>query len=280
MSRISGVIGGHFAQPPRGCLAYSGGMNPLHCVFPAGSGCAGWATWALACLLMTGAVRAGETPLLDSALEQQVRQLALSGTRAAPTDGPARPAAAAPRVEVQVGTLDARLRLAPCDRVEPYLPAGARLWGKTRIGLRCAQGRTPWNVFLPVTIKVFGPALVASAALPAGTVLAASDLGTAEIDLAEDGSPALTDTRPAVGRSLARAIEAGQGLRQSHLKPRQWFTAGDTVQVRAVGSGFAVAGAGQALTHGIEGQTARVRTESGRVVSGDPVAERRIDVPL
>ncbi len=49
----------------------------------------------------------------------------------------ARPAGAAPlRLVVSVGSLDSRLNLAPCAQVEPYIPAGMRLWGKTRLGLR------------------------------------------------------------------------------------------------------------------------------------------------
>ena len=44
------------------------------------------------------------------------------------------PSSALPlRMEVSVGSLDSRLRLAPCARVEPYLPVGARLWGRTRL---------------------------------------------------------------------------------------------------------------------------------------------------
>src|SRR5450830_1910176 len=44
------------------------------------------------------------------------------------------------RMEVSVGELDRRLRLAPCQDIQPYIPPGTRLWGKTRIGLRCARG--------------------------------------------------------------------------------------------------------------------------------------------
>jgi flagella basal body P-ring formation protein FlgA len=172
------------------------------------------------------------------------------------------------------------LRLAPCQRVEPYLPAGTRLWGKARIGLRCTQGPTAWNVFLPITIKIYGKALVATAPLPAGAVIGAADLIQAEIDLAEDASVAVADSDLAVGRTLARALNPGQSLRQVHLKARQWFAAGDVVRVLAVGSGFSVAGEGQALTPGLEGQPARVRTESGRVLTGMPVGERRMELAL
>ena len=68
---------------------------------------------------------------LDSGLEQQVRQLALADAVQAP---------GGPRIDVSIGQLDPRLRLAPCQHVEPHLPEGMRLWGKSRIGLRCTQG--------------------------------------------------------------------------------------------------------------------------------------------
>jgi len=201
-------------------------------------------------------------------LEQQVRQFALE-------------AGAAPglRLEVQIGTLDPRLRLAPCERVEPYLPAGTRLWGRTRVGLRCAQGATPWNVYLPLTVKVFGRGLTAAATLPAGAVLAATDLRPGEVDLADGAAPVVI-AEMAVGRTLARPLTAGQTLRQADLRTRQWFAAGDTVQITAIGPGFQVSGEGQALGPGLQGQPARVRTESGRVVIGLPVAERRLELAL
>jgi len=209
---------------------------------------------------------------LAAGLEQQVRQLALEASQAGAPD--------APRVEVGVGQLDPRLRLAPCQRIEPYLPNGTRLWGRTRIGLRCLDGAAKWNVYLPITVKVYGVALVTTRSAPAGTELTAADLMRAEVDLTEDPSPALADAALAVGRTLLRPLDAGRSLRQAHLKARQWFAAGDTVRVRATGSGFDVAGEGQALSNGVEGQSARVRTESGRILTGQPVGERQMDVTL
>src|SRR6186713_2087701 len=98
------------------------------------------------------------------------------------------------RVEVVPGKLDARLRLAPCEQVQTYLPTGVRLWGKSRVGLRCVKGVTNWNVYVPLTVNVYGRALVSTSALPAGHVLVASDLRQAEVNLAEDTlNPPLTD---------------------------------------------------------------------------------------
>ena len=254
MSRNSGAMTRHFTPSGGAARSYSAVMKAF-------------AVLALLILLATPAAA-------DEPFEPQVRQLALEGTRSLDA------AAHGLKVEVLVGALDPRLKLAPCQRIEPYLPAGTRWWGKTRVGLRCTQGVTPWNVFMPVTVKVHGRALVAAAPLPAGTVLSANDLRLAEVDLAEDGSAALDDPSLALGRTLQRALASGQSLRQSHLKARQWFAVGDTVQVRAGGDGFSVSGEGQALTRGVEGEPARVRTEAGRVLTGMPVAERRMELPL
>jgi flagella basal body P-ring formation protein FlgA len=227
--------------------------------------------WALALLLalsVTGAHAEGSG--LSGDLEQQVRQLAEDGSRVG----------GAPRIEVSLGQLDPRLRLAPCHRIEPYLPPGVRLWGRSRIGLRCLEGAVKWNVYLPVTVKVFGTALVTPGGANVGATLGPADVAEAEVDLAEDNSPAVADANLAIGHAVTRALKPGQSLRQADLKPRQWFAAGDTVKVIAQGSGFSVAGEGQALTNGVEGQTARVRTDSGRVVTGTASADHQIDLAL
>ena len=143
-----------------------------------------------------------------------------------------------------------------------------------------AGGGSRWNVYLPITVKVYGPALVAAALLPAGSVLAAADLDQAEVDLAEETSPAATDRKTLVGRTLARGVKPGQTLRQGDLRTRQWFAAGETVKLTATGSGFSVAGEGLALGHGIEGQPVRVRIEGGRTVSGQPVGDHHVEIAL
>lgn len=212
---------------------------------------------------------------LGGELEQQVRRLALDGSLPGSRAGA--------RIEVQVGALDARLRLAPCQRIEPYLPTNARLWGRTRIGLKCTLGATPWNVYLPLTVKVWARGWAASRPLAAGSMLAAGDLVEGEVDLAEEAGAMLdgaAEAEAVVGRTLARPLAAGQAVRSTHFKPRLWFAAGDSVKIRAVGAGYTIEGEGQALGAGIEGQPVRVRTDAGRVVSGTAAAERRVDTAL
>lgn len=219
-------------------------------------------------------------PTLESAVAERVRGLVGLNVNLPAGSSANAGSAGKARIEIEVGKLDPRLRLAPCKRIEPQLPPSGQLWGRTRIGLHCVEGERPWRVYLPVTVKVFAPALVPVRALAAGTVLMAEHLHAAEIDWAADGQAPLNRAEVLVGRTLGRAVQAGQAVRPGDLRLRQWFAAGDTVQVLARGEGFAVSGEGQALGAGLEGQTVRVRTESGRVLTGLPVAERRVEVLL
>ena len=226
---------------------------------------------AFALLLLSLAPLGAGAAVLDDALAQRVQTLA---------DVASRQTAPGLRVEVRVGPLDPRLKLAPCTSVQPYLPEGMKLWGHARIGLRCADAGVRWNVFLPITVDVFGPGLVTAAALPAGAVLTAADLKPATVNLSSSPSAALTMTEFAIGRTLARPLSPGDALRDADLRVRQWFAAGDIVRIVAGGSGWRIHGEGQALNPGLEGQAVRVRTESGRVVNGLAAGDRMVEVPL
>ena len=188
--------------------------------------------------------------------------------------------AGAQRVEVTLGQIDPRIRLAPCQRVKAYLPPGAPWWGRTRVGLRCEQGAVRWNVYWPVQVKVWGQALVATVPLKPGVTVSEADVAVAEVDLAESGVPALLRPAEIVGRTVVRSIPAGRGLRQDDVKARRWFAAGDPVRLHVKGPGFMVAAEGVAMAPGDEGRCARVRTEQGRILCGQPVGDRLVEVSL
>ena len=222
--------------------------------------------------LLTAGLPTQAQTVLDPALIERVRQLSEAAARATAPPGT--------RVAVEIGQLDARLRLAPCQQIQPYLPPGMAAWGKSRIGLRCTDGVARWNVTLPVRVSVFGRVVVASAPLPAGVNLSQEQLAMADIDIAAEPGAVFTDPAQIIGRTLARPLGASEAVRAPALKSRQWFAAGETVQVLAVGPGFSVASEAQAMSAGIEGQDVRVRFESGRVASGRAVGERKVELLL
>lgn len=242
----------------------------------------------MACLLGSGtalAQGAGADATSLSGLVSELLQRQTQAQAQTQTANPAQPAPVGaavkpPRVEVVLGELDPRLKLAPCQKVNAYVPQGMKLWGKTRVGLRCEQGSVRWNVFWPVTVKVWGPAVVVTGAVEPGQEIGPQDLKLAEVDLAESTSPAILTLPEALGRSSQRRLQAGQSLRQADLRARRWFSAGDPVRLHVKGVGFMAASEGTALAHGDAGRCARVRTSQGRVVCAQPIADGLAELTL
>lgn len=184
------------------------------------------------------------------------------------------------RLEVKVGSLDSRLKLAPCGNVEPYLPPGARLWGRTRIGLRCVDGISRWNVSMPVTVNAFGNAWVVKGTLAAGTILGEDDVIEAEVNWAEENNAILLAPELWVGQTTTRTLTTGQAIRQGMVRPAQVFQAGAQVRVVAQGPGFQISSDAQALSAGVVGQPARIRMENGKVSSGTVLDMRTVKIDL
>jgi len=209
-------------------------------------------------VLSGGGVAGGSPEILGTA--QQWLETAVAGNR---------PSSGLPlRMEVSLGALDFRLKLAACNQVEPYVPVGTRLWGKSRLGLRCLDPGIKWNVFLPVTVKAFGPAWVVKGNVPAGSALTEADAIESEVDWAEETSPIVSNPGQWVGQVALRPLTTGQPLRQSMIRPAQVFQAGAQVRVIAQGTGFQITSDAQAVSAGVIGQLARVRMENGRIMSG------------
>lgn len=211
------------------------------------------------------------------------------GARAAAADPPALDAAtlklyaenavgkAGTRIEVTVGESEAHARLAPCARAEPFLPAGARVWGRTAIGLRCVSGAA-WTTLVPVHVRVWGPAVVATRPLAVGETVAAGDVALDEVELTREPPSLLGDPAEARDKVLVRPVAAGQPVRRDALRARLVLSQGDAVKIVYRGQGFSVSADAQALASAADGQNVRVQTASGRVLTGVARSGRIVEI--
>ena len=181
------------------------------------------------------------------------------------------------RVEITVGALDDRVKLAPCAKPEPFVPNGTRLWGRVKLGVRCREGAS-WSVLVPVHIRVFAPALVATRALTVGNAITEDDYRMEEVELTREPPGILTDSAPLASQLVARAVAAGAPLRRDHFRPRPVVAPGDQVRLVYAGAGFMVSSFGRALHAGLDGQPVRVQVDSGRIVSGIARPGRTVEV--
>jgi len=183
------------------------------------------------------------------------------------------------RFDVRLAVPDSAAALAPCRRTEPFLPAGARLWGRSSLGVRCVDG-AGWTFMLPVTVSVWGRAVVAAAPVAAGTVLSAQDLKEQEIELSREAGQPVRDAQLLAGRTLLRNANPGQPLRADMVRVTAVVQAGDPVRLRILGKGYSVVAAGQAMGSAGDGQPVRVRTELGKILTGVAREGRQVDVAL
>jgi flagella basal body P-ring formation protein FlgA len=212
----------------------------------------------------------------DNALQRWVEESAAASwsSRLASPDG----SDSGVRFEVRLGQLNPGLKLAACSRFEPFLPPNARLWGRAFIGVRCVEGAS-WTTMLPVTVSVFGQALVANLPLSLGTMARLEDFRLEEVDLTTTQGQPVTDPAWLEGRAIGRPLQAGQVLRATDLRTPQTVAAGDPVRIRLMGQGFTITTEGFAMAGAGNGQPLRVRTQTGKVLVGT-VRERSVEVRL
>ncbi|MBI5918062.1 MAG: flagellar basal body P-ring formation protein FlgA [Nitrosomonadales bacterium] len=169
------------------------------------------------------------------------------------------------KVSIKVEEIDRRIALPACPALEVFLPTGARLNGKTSIGVRC-NNSNGWSLYVPVQIKVSVTLLVSAKPLQQGQTLHAEDFVTQEGEMTQPGI--LTDPAQAIGKILKFGLGAGQVLKQDMLRAPNSVTQGQAVKILVKGNGFTIRSEGQALNNAAEGQSVQVKTASGQIISG------------
>ncbi|OJB53309.1 flagella basal body P-ring formation protein FlgA [Burkholderia ubonensis] len=169
--------------------------------------------------------------------------------------------------------------LAACTTLEPFLPTGARLWGRTTVGVRCA-GERPWTVYLQARVTVQATYYAAARQIAPGEVLTAADLVARDGDLTLLPLAVITDPSQAVGSTALARVAAGLPLRQDMLKSAASVSAGQTVRVVAAGPGFTISAEGSALANAAPGQSVRVRMAAGQIVTAIVKDAGTVEIPL
>ena len=171
------------------------------------------------------------------------------------------------KVTVSVGAVDARLNLAPCPAPEAFMMPGARAWGKTTVGVRCAAP-SPWTVYIQSQVSVLGSYVAAAVPLVQGQAIEDGQLAMMQGELTALPPGSATDKAQLVGKSSSLSISAGTPLRVDMVKAKPVILQGQLVKLVTKGNGFAVSAEGKAAGSAAEGQVVAVRTGNGQQISG------------
>jgi flagella basal body P-ring formation protein FlgA len=172
------------------------------------------------------------------------------------------------QISVNVGQIDKHLVLPKCPQLEPFIPAGNRLWGKTSIGVRCNSELATWTIYVPAEINVMSDVLHTARPIAAGQIITYEDIAPQNVNLTQLPDGILIDASLIVGKVAATNLPAGQPLRPQMQRAPHVILRGQTVNLVVQGRGFNIQSEGQALSDAADGQVIQVRNKSGRIVSG------------
>lgn len=168
--------------------------------------------------------------------------------------------------------------LPACDAAEPFLPNGARLWGRVSVGIRCNAER-PWTRYVQAYIAVVANYYVATRQINAGDTLAATDFTLREGDLSKLPHNVITNPSQLEGVVAINRIASGAPLRTEQLRGTIAIRSGQNVKVLTQGTGFVASTEGRAMSNAAVGATVQVKTSGGRLVSGIARENGTVELP-
>lgn len=167
--------------------------------------------------------------------------------------------------------------LPPCEALEPFLPSGARLWGRVSVGVRCSANQ-PWTRYVPAYIAVVGPYYVAARPIDAGQALTPADAAVREGDLTTLPNSVIVDPAQLNGVITSNRIASGAPLRRELLRGVAIVQQGQSIKVVTQGVGFVISTEGKAMTNAAVGAIIQVKMQGGQLLSGivraDGIVER------
>ncbi len=170
-------------------------------------------------------------------------------------------------VSITVGALDPRMNLAACPAPQAFQQAGARAWGKTTVGVRCAAPAA-WTVYIQAQVSVQAEYVATAMPLSQGQAIDASQLVLVKGDLAALPNGVLTELAQAVGKTSSMSLAAGAPLRADMVRSKPVVQQGQAVRVVSGGAGFSVSAEAKAIGNAADGQVVQVRTPAGAILSG------------
>ncbi|WP_347329500.1 flagellar basal body P-ring formation chaperone FlgA [Marinimicrobium locisalis] len=185
------------------------------------------------------------------------------------------------RVEVTVGRLDPRLRLAACPSpLELSHKDAERRGGNLTVHTRC-PGPTPWALYVPAEVAVYRQIAVTSRSLGRGHRLNAGDVTLAVRNTGQLRQGFVTQPDAIIGMEVRRPLQAGDPLRLSQLEAATVVRRGDQVRLKAKTGSITVDTKGTALSDGRVGDQVRVRNDrSERVIRGRVIGPGTVEVIL
>ena len=185
------------------------------------------------------------------------------------------------KVEVKVGSLDNRLRLAKCGQnLALGLKDATKTGGNVSVQVVCSSTSSHssrWTILVPAQARVYRSVAVAGRNLQRGDIVNESDLATDIKDVGDFRMGFSLTVEAIVGKEVKFAMTKGDVFRNSALDAPLVIRRGDTVSIESAAGDISVRTSATATTDGRIGQQIRVKNnQSARVVNAKVVGPGQV----
>ena len=181
---------------------------------------------------------------------------------------------------IEVSSLDSRLRLAKCDDSLSATPnANSALLGRSSVQVSCSSPKA-WRIYVQALTSghVQVPVLVDS--LDRDTIIRADDVELRYLLVTQELMGVVDNIHLVIGKSTNRFMSAGEPIRASHLSSPILVRRGQHIQLKYVLGSLEITMAGIAQRDASSGQWIKVQnSESGALVDGLVNPDGSITVP-
>jgi flagella basal body P-ring formation protein FlgA len=165
----------------------------------------------------SGSAIAGAAVLLfaqsGGASAQEIQDQAAIRTAIEAAISPRLAAMAGAAGDVEVGTIDSRLRLDPCPNINVELPPTNAATMTAKVS--CQE--PSWTLYVPIHLHAWVNAVVAATNLPPNITLTAAQLTTGRADQLASSAGLITDPRQVEGKVLRNGLMVGNPVLSSQL---------------------------------------------------------------
>lgn len=181
-------------------------------------------------------------------------------------------------VTVTVTPLDKRIRIKECSqKLEASLSGHGINRSRVTVRVRCPDNPS-WHLYLTAKVSEKVKVVVASQALPSGTLISQSHISLQDKDKSKLRGYTLQDPSIIIGAKTNRFISAGQAITTKHVCS---VCEGDSVTIVAIAGGLRVNAVGIAKENGSLGDTITVlNRSSNRVIQAKVTAIGTVTIEL
>jgi flagellar basal body P-ring formation protein FlgA len=178
------------------------------------------------------------------------------------------------RIDINVGNLDNRLRLASCKQPIEFInqdPSG--LGGNISVKAQC-HGDRVWSVHVPAQVTIYREIAVAGRDIARGEVISYAHIDTNLVNVSSIRQAFLPEAESVIGKEAKRNISKGEPFRITLLDAPTAVKRGELVILESLAGSIKVSSAGTALADGRVGQKIRVRNNSSeRIISAVVISQ-------